>query len=94
MVLLVGNTVLAKKVKKESTQEVVIEVVDNNHNPVAGAIITIDGAEDWFFTDFNGETRISVPQGSKLTVTIPGEKGRTIHYQPAPEENGKLTIVW
>lgn len=92
--LLSVSAVFAKKDKNEATEEILIEVVDQNHQPVAGAIVSIEGEEAWLFTDFDGKVRLTLPEGSQVTITVPGDESRSFQYVPAPEENGKLTVTW
>ena len=54
-------------------------VVDNLGNPIVGAVVTVEGSSVSTTTDVNGNYRIEVPKGAKVTIAYIGYQPQTVN---------------
>ena len=53
-------------------------VVDNLGNPIAGAIVSVEGSNVSTTTDVNGNYQIAAPNGAKVTIKYIGYQSQTV----------------
>jgi len=59
-------------------QTVTGTVLDENGEPVIGATVTVAGTKTATITDFDGNYKLSVPKGAKVTITYIGYLTKTV----------------
>jgi uncharacterized protein YdeI (BOF family) len=74
-VLLHGSAFAESTEGKDKTSTTyTIEVVDQNHQPIPGAVVRIIGEDGWLFTDFDGMVKMQCESQATIEFNIPGEQ--------------------